>query len=69
MIKIWYQKNRKGAAAYQKDEKISYWFHKQYYKSVKAGKKFVYGMDWLSESFRQGATQLVNQIPIVNWDQ
>jgi len=32
-------------------------------------KKIVYGMDWLSESFRQGATQLDNQIPRVNWDQ
>jgi hypothetical protein len=31
--------------------------------------KFVYGMNWLSESFWQGATQLDNQILRVNWDQ
>ena len=32
-------------------------------------KKNLYGMDWSSESFRQGATQLDNQIPRVNWAQ
>jgi hypothetical protein len=31
-------------------------------------KNFEYGMDWLSESFWQGATQLDNKISRVNWD-
>ena len=68
-MNIWCQKSRKGAAEDQMDAKISCLFQKQYYKNVNAGKKFVDGMDWLSESFRQGATQLDNQIPRVNWDQ
>jgi hypothetical protein len=39
MMKIWYQKNRKGAAAEQKDEKIICYFQKRYYKNVHARKK------------------------------
>ena len=59
-MKICYQKNRKGAAAEQKDAMINCWFQKQYYENAEAEKKSEYGMDWLSEIFWQGATWLDN---------
>ena len=45
MMKILYQKNRKGATEDQKDAKISCQFKKQYYKNVNAGKKL--SMAWI----------------------
>ena len=35
---------------------------------MKTQEKNLYGMDWLSESFWQGATQLDNQIRSDNWE-
>jgi len=62
-------KEQKGCCSGSKECKDQLLISKAIIQECKRRKKIVYGMDRLSESFRQGATQLNNQTPGVNWDQ
>ena len=61
-------KEQKGCYRESKECKDQLLFSKAILQESKRSKKFEYGMDWLSESLWQGATQLDNKIARVNWD-